>query len=575
MAPPSALDRKLYQSFLGTELDTGASIEDENFELIVKYNGDLTPITNELNAKAEFLSSHYAIVTLGWQDVPKILSYPQIEYAELPKSLSYMEYGVSEDYRGYVGATQNSGAGEFNGEGVLIAIIDSGVDYRHPDFCNEDGTTRIVSLWDQSASGTPPPGFIEGAQYSADEINAALKSADPLLLLPLTDKLGHGTAVAGVAAGNGRAGGQSGVAPEASLLVVALRQNNRIGITRTTDLMRGIKYAMDAAIAANMPLVINISYGTNNGAHNGNSLFETYIDEMAQAWRTVIVVATGNEGAAGHHFATKLNQSETIRASFSVSERIPSLYLTMWKNFVDTLSLELTSPSGAKSGLLMGRDENNVLYLGDVSVYVHFGTPNHYNIDQEAFFQLHQPNGFVPSGIWHLDIHADYIVDGRLSIWMPTTEEVSEATAFLTPATSTTLTIPSTSFFALSAGGYNQLNNSAASFSGRGYTRNDVYEKPDVVAPSVNIPSTNVGGGYALFLGTSFAAPYVSGAAALLMQWGIVQGNDTFLYGEKVKAYIRKSALRTQTISYPNNIWGYGSVDIKRLIDVLQFGNIN
>ena len=159
---------------------------------------------------------------------------------------------------------------------------------------------------------------------------------------------------------------------------------------------------------------------------------------------------------------------------------------------------------------------------------------------------------------------------GRFNIWLPTIAEVTRGTAFRVPSIDTTLTLPSTSKSVITVGAYNSRLNSVADFSGRGYTRNNVYIKPDLVAPGVDILTTKSGGGYDIFTGTSYATPFVTGAASLLMEWGIVSRNDPFLYGQRMKSFLRKGAIREPGIIYPNNRWGYGFLCIKDTLDLLS-----
>ncbi|HWR23204.1 MAG TPA: S8 family peptidase [Feifaniaceae bacterium] len=542
----------------------------ETIEVIVKFAGDIARVAAAAGGMAELLSDNYAILTIPIGQLIPLYSYPEVEYVELPRTLTFvLSRSLSHACITYV---QSDFGFALRGNGILIGMIDSGIDYTHPDFRNPDGTTRIAFLWDQSINGAPPEGFLYGTEYTAAEINAALQADDPFSVVPSRDNLGHGTAVAGIAAGNGRAsqGVQVGAAPQATLAVVKLGDIDERATARSTQIMRAIKYLYDKAEQLNMPLAINLSYGTNFGAHDGTSLFEGYISDMAERGRSVISVATGNEGSAGHHFSGRVLEDGQVTVEFTTSGQINEIFMPVWKNFVDSFSYELISPSGRTTGEILPIQSAVNVVLDNVQVNFYFGQPTHYQLAQENYFMFRGAGGRpIPQGVWTLIIRGLDVVDGNFDIWLPTGDAVSSETAFLQPDTSVTLTIPSTVQNVISVGGYNSLIGNSADFSGRGNTRFIVYPKPDIVAPAVAITTARAGGGYDTFTGTSMAAPFVTGAAALMMEWGLLQGNDPFLYGQRVKAFLQKGARRELAIAFPNTIWGYGTLCLNNTMNLL------
>lgn len=547
-------------------LDLGLGFDEETktWELIVKYSGSLSKIEEELGISVVPLLNEYAIITIAESLIPKLSSYVEIEFIEKPKGLSFE---VNEGRRvSCINPLQTPTYNLF-GQGIIIAVIDSGIDYSHLDFRNEDGTTRILDLWDQTIDGNPPAGYNQGTLYTRDKINEALELPlnQRMQLVPSRDLSGHGTHVAGIAGGNGAAsaGVYRGVASQCEFIIVKLGPSQGSSFPRTTQLMQGIDYSIKRAAELGMPLAINLSFGNNYGSHSGRSLLEEYINGAANIWKNSIVIGTGNEGAAGRHAQGTVTMGQNEVVQLAISEFETTINIQIWKNYYDKFDIILISPGGQKIGPIPEILGTQQFSLEQTQIYLYYGEPTPYNLLQEIYIEMIPLNNYINSGIWTIELVPSKIVTGEYNMWLPTGGIMGAGTRFLISEEFTTLTIPSTAFRAISVGAYNGYTDGFAPFSGRGYTRTGEI-KPDIVAPGVDIVSSAPNGGYTMKSGTSMATPFVTGSAALLMQWGIVEGRDPYLYGEKVKAYLISGArpLRVEK-TYPNRRLGFGALCLR------------
>lgn len=559
-------------------LNVGYSAETRSWELIVKYHGSLDRL-REQNIVVEELIAGYAILTVPEALVDMVSDTPEIEYVEKPK-------------RFYYGQTFPAGTSCFppvtmrtpflNGRGVLLAVLDSGITWDLEVFRKADGSTRIRYLWDQTVSeetgdvryGKMPDGFSIGTEYTAEEINAALQmhTWDRYRLIPSRDLSGHGTAVAGIAAGRSADGLYTGAAPEAELIVVKLglpgnSKGVEEGFPRTTEILRGVTYALRKAGQLNMPLVINLSFGNSYGSHDGSSLLERFLDNASEIGKTVICVGSGNEGAARGHFAGNITRDSRVELAVGNYER--SLNIQLWKNYSDVFRIRLQSPGGEEAELTTNiQGGKYTLRLEQTRILVYLGEPLPYAVAQEIYLEMIPVTGsYINAGIWTIRLEPVMTVTGQYYLYLPAGNGRGDSTGFYRSTPQVTLTVPSTAAKVITVGAYDPVYDTYADFSGRGYADSTRtigvaaagLTKPDLVAPGVNIQAPDVYGTFTPTTGTSFATPIVSGAAALLMEWGIVRGNDPFLYGEKIKAYLRKGArpLRGE-MEYPNDRVGYG-----------------
>lgn len=552
-----------------SDLSIGFSPSEDSWEVIVQFSGNLADIAAKYpQVQVVELLNNYGILQIPSSFIDAVASENIITYMEKPKQLFYE---VTEGNRASCITSLQTRIPNLTGRGVLVGIIDSGIDYAHPDFQNPNNTTRITALWDQTipsetvTDGAPPSQYPFGTLFTSDTINRALETNDPQTrysICPSQDISGHGTHVAGIAAGNGRAsdGVYRGIAYESDLIVVKLGVPGPNSFPSTSLLMMAVDFCVRESLARNMPLVINLSFGNTYGSHSGSSLLETYLDSVAMLGRISIVVGSGNEGASNGHTSGILTPSQSQTIEFSISDYTTALNIQLWKNFWDEFTITLSPPVGA--GVSIPSSLGTWRYpFGETDVYSYNGEPTPYSPFQEIYLDFLPRNSYLTSGVWTLRLTPQRIRNGQWDMWMPASAIRNQATAFLRPTPDTTLTIPSTASRVITVGAYDSRQNIIAPFSGRGFTWNNQLVKPDIVAPGVAITSCSPGGGYVSRTGTSMATPFVTGAAALLMQWGILDGNDTFLYGEKMKAYLINGAGSLPGFSqYPNPQTGWGTL---------------
>ena len=561
-----ALDSSEDEREKSLNLNVGYDPIDREWDLIIKYSGSLDSVRNIASRVTELLNE-YAIVRVAESRIDVLSEIPEVEYIEKPKRLFFQ---AAEGRRVSCINTVQDARLSLLGQGILIAVIDSGIDYANADFRNEDGSTRIRYLWDQSLKladeESAPEGYGIGVEYTKEQIDEALNeqtTSEQRRIVRSQDISGHGTAVAGVAAGNGRNSGglYAGVATESELIVVKLGNPMQEGFHRTTELMMGIDYVVRKAMELRMPVAVNVSFGNTYGGHDGMTLLERYIDDIANIWKSVFCIGTGNEAASAGHTSGRISSESDETVQLAIQSRQTSVSVQIWKEYTDQIEISIVNPSGVRVGPIQEVLGPQRFRIGQTEILIYYGKPSPYSISQEIYIDFLPEESYLTEGVWRIILASGKIVIGQYEMWLPSDEVLNRGTGFLFPKEQTTLTIPSSASRVISVGAYDARTFAYADFSGRGFTRLTNMVKPDLVAPGVEIMTTTVGGGYAAFTGTSFATPFVTGSAALLMEWGIVRGNDPYLYGEKVKAYLRRGAKELPGFEeYPNEEVGYGAL---------------
>jgi subtilisin family serine protease len=468
---------------------------------------------------------------------------------------------------------------DLRGKGVLLGFVDTGIDYTQQAFRYEDGSSKIQFLFDQTVAGPPPEGFYLGTEYTNEQINEALRAEDPYQIVPQKDESGHGTFLASVAAGND-SGDFLGAAPDADLIVVKLRKARPFYLNwftvppeqqnayESTSVMVGVEYIVKKARQLNRPVVICIGLGTNFGAHDGFSIFEEYLSNIANLKGVCICTAVGNESQARHHTQGVIaEKGATHNIDLKVGENAGNIAIGIWNTISDKISLSVRSPTGEMVGRVPskpGAVSSSKLILEKSIVQVEYYFPYESTGSQLSVVNIYN----ATPGIWTITLYGDIILNGTFHAWLPLTGFVSPTVEFLSATPYYTVTCPSTMFGSISCGAYDDTTGSLFSDSSWGPTRLDRMA-PDLVAPGVQVGGIYPSGPGSMS-GTSVAAAITAGACALMMQWGIVEKNDVALSTYQIRAYLIRGCNRSPTMIYPNTQWGYGTLNLIQTFNLMR-----
>lgn len=449
------------------------------------------------------------------------------------------------------------------GQGVLVGIVDTGIDFTHKAFINADNTTRLHSIWDQTIrDGGDAMGFEYGRVFTSEEINEALADEEPLSLIPSRDENGHGTFLAGIAAGNEmREEGFSGVAPLAELIVVKCKEAkksyrefyripNEAPCYQENDIMCGISYIMRVAEMIHKPVVICIGMGGNLGNHDGETPLCNMIDFFNMFSGIAIVACVGNEGNARHHYSLT-KQYEEI--DINVEKASLGFVCELWWRTPGSIRIDVISPAGNTLGLTRATSTTKVRKLFNVentTVEVLGGEVQEQTRDQVLMFRFENSK----SGIWKILVYASEM-QVKYHMWLPIRQFISGETYFVRPDPDVTICEPGNSRRAISLSAYDPANGALFIQASRGYTPDGVV-KPDVTAPGVNIYGPMPKNNYGTMTGTGVAAAVATGITALFMQ----QYSDFIISGNAARELLIRGAERRGE-GYPNREWGYGTVD--------------
>lgn len=539
----------------------------------------------------ESASREYEILYFPLASIPP-LSLVTYYYYSIPKLYTLLDTS-SMEAAGILPIFQQPALNN-RGEGVLIGLIDTGIDYQNPLFKNLDGTTRIAGIWDQTLSADPsqPASASKGSQedtievlygtaFTSRQINEALRSDRPLDIVPSIDAEGHGTFMAGIAAGGQSPSGDFiGAAPKAAIGMVKLKPAKKYlrdffliqedaSAYQENDIMTGVRYLTELAHRLHMPLALCISLGSNSGSHEGTTPLGQILQASSQSIGTINIIAGGNETGLSHHYLGNLpsgQNSEDVEIRVAEGER--GFVTEFWSNITDLYTVGFISPSGetiSRIPMTLGR-ETKISFLLEPTIITINYLPNESGSGRQLiFFRFENPT----AGVWRIRVYNSLYLNGRYHMWLPVESFCKPETIFLRPNPDTTITNPGNARFPLTISAYNHVDGSIYLHSSRGFTINEQI-KPDLAAPGVNVygptvppvPANTEELPMTRKSGSSVSAAHAAGAVANLLSWGLVAGNDMTMSTSSVRGYLVRGAKRTPGYEYPNREFGYGTLDL-------------
>ncbi|AQW25088.1 S8 family peptidase [Clostridium perfringens] len=564
---------------------------DENYiSFVVAYDGNIKKEIDDINdASIFFIDDNFAILSIKLQNyMETIRSIKSIIYIELNGIYTLGESPV-EDSKAPI--FHRNPSLNLRGSGVVIAIVDTGIDYLNNEFMREDETTRILRIWDQTIdSGKTPDGFISGSEYTEEDINKAIQAQkqgqNPYDIVPSKDDYGHGTKMAGIVGARGINREIVGVAPDCEFIIIKLQEASKEYVDfyyakgdkakyRNTDIIMALKYLYELSFTLNKPMIIYLPLGSNLGDHAGASILERYVDTKISGRNSLFVVtSTGNQGNTDTHTSGEIKSngdSQIIELNCGKEQK--GLVLQIYAQRPSKIKLGILSPSGERFENTNPRKTKHILindapiwkfiYEG-TTVQVTYDSPDEFTGDDKFVIKMEG----ITEGVWRFILTSNNIVDGKYYAWILQRELLAEDTRFLNPSPYTTLTIPGTAKTIINTSYYNQNNGAIVSESGRGYTMKD-YIQPIITAGGINAITTKPGGGTITMSGASVAGAILAGCCALIIQWAVVDGNDPQMYATKLQAYIIRGARKREGDTYPNRQWGYGILDMQEIFKSL------
>lgn len=508
------------------------------------------------------------------------ISVGEDTYIAIPKLFGLMDTSAVEA----TGALrlQRVRGTSLTGNGVIVGFIDTGIDYTNDIFKNVTGRTRILSIWDQSdQSGTHPQGIEFGSEYTREDIDRALQSENPYSIVPTKDTQGHGTFMAGVACGSEDVENNFiGAANESQIAVVKLKkakkylrdfyliEENVQDVYQENDIMQAVTYLRNLSRRESKPLVLVLGLGTGSGQRSGGSALSQQLNDLGEMIGCCVVTCAGNEGNARLHYKGSVLNKEYEDVELRVGEGTNGFTMELWENSPDIISVAFISPSGEMISRIparVGQSDTVEFLLEKSKIDISYSLVEAGGGVELIFMRFIDPT----PGVWIIRVYGNNILEGDYNIWLPIKQFIDKETYFLKPNPDITLTVPSTTQATITVAAYDNMTNALFTDSSRGFTRTNEI-KPDITAPGVNVYGPGINNNYVRKSGTSVAAALVAGNCAQLMQWGIVEKNETQMKTNYIKNFLIRGAIRDRNIVYPSKEWGYGKVNVYEAFSILR-----
>lgn len=537
-------------------------------ELEFRSNLNLNNITD---ISYNYINDKYAVLHIPASELTES-SINRFGYVAVPKCFGLMTFFPNEAGSAYT--VRRLPEENISGKGVLIGFVDTGIVYTNPIFRYPDNTSKIIAIWDQTINtGTNyPADYYYGTEYTNEQINRALHSENPLSVVPSTDIIGEGTAMAGIAAGlYNDENNFSGVAINAELAVVKLKPAKPIlkrfyGIDedaicyQENDILLGISYLVSLANRLNRPMAICLGLGSSQGSHKGEDIISNYLTEISNITGIAVILSAGNEGDQRHHYYGEITPPDYIEVmELAISPRDRDFSMELWGYQPNIITMDIYAPSGELifniTDNIVGESHITINY-GPTVIYVDNFVSEAYSEEQLILFRFKN----MLEGVWQFHIKGTRDLVNRFHLWLPIRNFISEGTFFHNSNPYTTICLPGNSSNTITATSYNPVDRTLDPAVSRGFTSIN-YPKPDVAAPGVDILAPTVQDTFLPFSGTSIASAYAAGLAAGLLEWGVVRGFFPNMDGTIVRYIITNTAFRDKDLIYPNPDWGFGLVE--------------